>query len=186
MSSTSIAPTVRRRVPGPSAIVPGAPDCCRRAATFTASPVDEGRVDVLDDELARLDARCGLEAELAHRVEHRERGAHRALGVVLVRLRHAEGGHHGVAGELLDRAAVLLDAGRRALEVRGDAPPDDLGIARRRRSARRIDEIDEEHGCELAFHLLSVESRSRVRGSGRSSPRTARSTRFRLSLRAST
>ncbi len=35
-----------------------------------------------------------------------ERGADRALGVVLVRLRDAERGHHGVAGELLDDPAV--------------------------------------------------------------------------------
>ena len=38
-SSTSIAPTVRRRATGPRAMVPAMADCCRRAATFTASPV---------------------------------------------------------------------------------------------------------------------------------------------------
>ena len=36
---------------------------------------------------------------------HRKRRVQRPLGVVLVRRRGAEGGHHRVAGELLDRAA---------------------------------------------------------------------------------
>ena len=45
----------------------------------------------------------------ADRGDQVERGADRALGVVLLRDRRAPDGHHRVADELLDRAAVALD-----------------------------------------------------------------------------
>ena len=117
----------------------------------------ERRGDVLDDELARLDPDPSLEPELADGVEHRERGPHRTLCVILVRLRHAEGGHHGVAGELLDGAAVPLDLLGGVLEVARHAPADDLGIAGAEQR-RRIDQVDEDHGCELAFHRFILGS----------------------------
>ena len=117
----------------------------------------ERRVGVVDDDLARLDADPRLEPELVDLVEDRERGAHRALRVVLVRPRHAERGHHGVAGELLDRAAVLLDLLGRVLEVARHAPADDLRVAGAEQR-RRVDEIDEDHGCELALHRFILGS----------------------------
>ena len=52
----------------------------------------------------------------------------RARRVVLVRARHAERRHHRVAGELLDRAAVLLDALRRRVEELVHPAPHDLRI----------------------------------------------------------
>ena len=61
------------------------------------------------------DAVVALELDV-QRVEpgaHVERRADGPQGVVLVRLRHPEHGHDGVADELLDRPAVALD-GRRA------------------------------------------------------------------------
>ena len=76
----------------------------------------ERRLAVVDDDLAGLDADARLEPELAHPLEDRERRPDGALGVVLVRQRHAEGGHDGVAGELLDDAAVRDDAVRDLLE----------------------------------------------------------------------
>ena len=76
----------------------------------------ERRVGVVRHDLARLEANAGLEAELAHRVDDREGRPDAALGVVLVRLRDAERGHDGVAGELLDDAAVRDDAVRDAVE----------------------------------------------------------------------
>ena len=68
-----------------------------------------------------------------------------------MRDRHTEGRHHRVARELLDRASVRLDASRDDLEVAVDALADDFGI-RARDEARRVDEIGEEDGCDLAFH----------------------------------
>ena len=109
------------------------------------------RGGVVDDDLAGLDADARLEPELAHLLHHREGGAERALGVVLVRARNAERGHHRVAGELLDRAAVLLDAGRGLIEVLAHAAPDDLGIDSAH-EGRRVDQVDEEHRRELPFH----------------------------------
>ena len=73
------------------------------------------------DDLARVDAdpEADLRAvpaldalrEGAEAVAHGERSPNGALGVVLVRLRDAEDGEHGVAGELLGRAAEALDLG---------------------------------------------------------------------------
>src|SRR5205823_12966229 len=51
----------------------------------------EGRVASAGDDLARLEADARLELELADGVEDSQRGSDRALGVVLVRLRDAEG-----------------------------------------------------------------------------------------------
>ena len=47
--------------------------------------------------------------ELVQPSLHRQRGVERTLGVVLLRRRRPEDGHHRVAGELLDRAARELD-----------------------------------------------------------------------------
>ena len=71
----------------------------------------EGRVGLVDDDLAGLDRRRAPRARARARARGSPKaGAHCALGVVLVRLRDPEGGHHGVARELLDGAAVRLDA----------------------------------------------------------------------------
>ena len=56
-------------------------------------------------------------------VADRERGAHRPLGIVLVRDRRAEERHHRVADELLDRAAVALELGAQPRVVRRAAAP---------------------------------------------------------------
>ena len=128
----------------------------RRALLESRGEVDrlagrEGRVAVADDDLARLDADPGFEAEVGGRLEDRERGADRALGVVLVRLRDAERGHHRVARELLDQPPVVLDALRGLLEEPVDPAPDDLGIGRGDEPGR-IDQVDEQHGRQFAFH----------------------------------
>ena len=59
--------------------------------------------------LAGHHADPALEAELGQRVAHLDGCAHGAQSIVLVHRRHAEDGHHGVADELLDGAAVPLD-----------------------------------------------------------------------------
>ncbi len=117
----------------------------------------ERRVAVADDHLARFDARAGLQAELVDRLDDREGGTQRPLRVVLVSLGHPECRHHRVTGELLDRASMQLDARRGALEVAVDPATYDLGIARGH-ERRRVDEIDEEHGCELPLHSASLGS----------------------------
>ena len=121
-------PAASRRAVGPSTISPGPGGLLKARGDVHRLAGGERRLRIVDDDLARLDADPRLETELVHLVEHRERRAHGARRVVLVRARHPERRHHRVAGELLDRAAVLLDALRRAVEVLADAPADDLGI----------------------------------------------------------
>ena len=105
-------------------------------------------------DLAGLDADPSLELELVDALEDLERSADGALRVVLVRLRNAEGGHHGVARELLDRTAVALDAARDAVEELRHAPAYDFRVARRD-ERRRVDEVDEQDRGEFSFHFGS-------------------------------
>ena len=65
------------------------------------------------------------------RLAQAEPGPHRSLGVVLVGLWNPEGSEHGIAGELLDDAAVRGDALRDMLEEGRDPAADDLRVARR-------------------------------------------------------
>ena len=60
------------------------------------------------DPHPQLEPRLGL-VQLGDRLEDPQARPHRPLGIVLVRDRRPEGGHHGVADELLDRAVVALD-----------------------------------------------------------------------------
>ena len=106
---------------------------------------------VVGDDLAGLDSDARLEAELPHALEDGEPGARGAFGVVLVRERHAERGHHGVAGKLLDDAAVGDDAVRDLLEELRDAAAHDFRVDDGDELGR-ADEVDEEHRCKLPFH----------------------------------
>ena len=69
----------------------------------------------LDHRFSRCDGYADREVELlvlrelVDRLEDPQPRAHGALGIVLVSHGRAEDGHHGVADELLDRAAVALD-----------------------------------------------------------------------------
>ena len=63
----------------------------------------------------------------------------------------AERGENSVTGELLHDSAVHRDAARDGVEVLGDPAAHDLGVGTED-EARRVDEVHEEHGRELAFH----------------------------------
>ena len=121
----------------------------------------ERRVGFVSHDLPRFDADACLETETVDGVHDRYRSADGALRVVLMRGRNPEGCHHRVAGELLDDAAVRGNALRDLLEVRVDPAAHDFGVARGDELGR-ADEIDEEHGCELAFHPLIVVTRDPV------------------------
>src|SRR5205823_4557932 len=90
-----------------------------------------------------------LGVEVGERFTKLGRGAHRAQRIVLVHRGNAEDGHHGVADELLDRAAVALDDFFRDLEVAGHHPPQALGIDLLPERGRAGD-IAEENGDGLA------------------------------------
>ena len=132
----------------------------------------EGRVAVVGDDLARLDADPGLELEVRDGLHDRERRPDGPLRVVLVRARDPERGHHRVAGELLHRAAVGDDAPGDVLEEARHAPANDLRVIGRE-ELRRLDEIDEEDGRELALYHPKAPTR-RCRPSGRAGALPAR------------
>ena len=110
---------------------------------------------VVDDDFAGLDPDPDVEPELPDAIEDAERGAYRALGVVLMRLRDAERRHDGVAGELLHDPAVGHDAMGDLVEVLLDAPARELRIGSGDQRCR-ADEIDEQDCRELALHPSSV------------------------------
>ena len=126
---TSTASRTSARVGCPISTSPGGAACSSREATLTASPVDEP-LRRARHHLARHDADPPLEAELGQCIPHLGRRAHCAQRVVLVQRRHAEDGHHGIADELLDRAAVALDDLPHRFEVAGEQRAQPLGIDR--------------------------------------------------------
>ena len=103
------------------------------------------RVGRARDDLASVDADPYVDLDRVAELQRRSHGTER---IVLVHLRHTEDRHHGVADELLDRAAVTLDRGSRRLEV-----PRHRGARRFRveplRARGRADHVAEEHGHRL-------------------------------------
>ena len=89
------------------------------------------------------------------------RGADSAQCVVLVHLRHAEDGHHGVADELLDHSAVALDCGAGDVEVAGEHAAEALRIETLAECGRARD-VAEQDGDRLPLLVdgLRLERRS--------------------------
>ena len=123
-------------------------------------PLPGGRVAGYD--LAGVHARAVREAhaedavelvvERAERSLHSRRRAHRAQGVVLVQPGQAEDGHDGVADELLDDSAVLLELGAHGVEVPSHHLAQGLGVETLAH-ARRALEVGEDDRHDLS-HLL--------------------------------
>ena len=112
--------------------------------------------------------------EVGKRALDRERGAHRALGVVLLRLRIAEQRHQPVA-ELLQHMAAKIGHRRRSLvEIGVDEVAPVLGVELRG-EARRADEIAEHHRDRAALGGISGPLAARASaGRQRSSRRALR------------
>ena len=92
-------------------------------------------------------ARREIRVDRGHGRDEVECGAHRALGVVLVRDRCAPDGHHRVADELLERAAVALDDLTSDVEVAGQELARVLRVPRLG-GCREADQVGEEDGDE--------------------------------------
>ena len=111
--------SVARLVASPTSTVPGSAADWIREAVLTRSPatmpwpVAPERDRCLAGEHACPRA-AGVGSSSRDRRDEVERGTHGALRVVLLRDRRAPDRHHGVADELLDRAAVPLDHRARA------------------------------------------------------------------------
>ena len=116
----------------------------RRLAEHFAGRVDHDEPHLEADAGGKLGrARSGVPGvEVGERALDGERGAHRALGVVLLRLRIAEQGHQPVA-ELLQHVAAETRHRRGGLvEIGADQVAPVLGV-QPRRETRRADEIAE-------------------------------------------
>jgi hypothetical protein len=105
--------------------------------------------------LARVDSHARLKRErgicrvqLLDRLQQAETRPHGPLGVVLVRDRRAEHRHHGVADELLHRAAEPLELLPQPPVIRPDPRPHVLGIGGVRRG-RVADKVAEQDGDDL-------------------------------------
>jgi hypothetical protein len=104
--------------------------------------------------------RCSCRrVEPAYRLDQRQPGPHRPLGIVLVGARIAEIGKHAVAHVFGDKPAAALNDRGDAAMITADHRAQILGVEPHRQS-RRIDQIAE-HDCELA--ALSLANR---RGDG--------------------
>ena len=113
IGSNTIARSAARIVASPTSTVPASATPWRRAGGVHEVAGDHALVLGADGDrrLAGQDAARGLDVgpERLDRVDELEAGAHRPLGVVLVRHRRAPHRHDRVADELLDRPAVALD-----------------------------------------------------------------------------
>ena len=150
-----------RCVSRPSRISPGCAACWRRAATLTASPVAivcsvVGSPTTTSPVLIpiRSSSRTPKRSS-SSRVQPRQRAphlvgrAHCPERVVLVDDRDAEDGHHGVADELLDSAAVPFQHGAHLVEVADHHPPHRLRV-HALAEAREARDVAEQDGDRLA------------------------------------
>ena len=122
-----------------------------------------------DERLAGCDPNADVElervvplVERCDRVADRERGAHSALRVVLVRGRRAVDGDDGVADELLDRPAVSLELSAERLVVPAQHRADVLRVELLG-ARRRADQVDEDGRDDLpllACRRLRAERRA--------------------------
>ena len=149
-ASKAMAADAARWVASPTSTVPGGATDCSRLAVLTRSPATmpwsvAPRVTAASP--VRTPARaCDARAQAGHRVDELERRADGTLGVVLVRGRRAPDGHHRVADELLDRAAVAPDDlardGRSSVSAASrvsSASRSSASVVKPTRSANRID-----------------------------------------------
>jgi hypothetical protein len=117
--------------------------------------------------LAGHDADPSLEPEFGQRIPHLHGRTHRAQRVVLMQHRHAEHGHHGVADELLNGAAVTFDDRLHQFEVVREQRSQPFGIERLAERGR-AGQVAEQHGHGLA--LLAGRSRGPLRAALRTEP----------------
>ena len=95
-------------------------------------------------------SRLELGVQVGERSPHLVGRAHGAQRVVVVDDRDAEDGHHRVADELLDRAAVPLEHGAHLRRSSGPSPAAATSGSSRSPSARRVRDVAEQDGDGLA------------------------------------
>ena len=151
-----IAADARPRVASSTHTCPGAAADCTRAAVFTASPATIPSAvapTVTATSPVTIPTRCanpGAPTSSPRAVTiatSSKARTHGALGVVLVRDRHAPHRHHRVTDELLDHPAIATDDHPALLEVRREQLPHLLGVLglRQRREPHQIPEQHRRH-----------------------------------------
>ena len=128
-----------------------------------ATGVDEAGVDAKVDGEAHL----SVPVEGHKSLLHLQRGSQGPFGVVLVGLRRAEKRHDLVAHELVNSAAIALDAGDQAVEAGGDQVAKGFGVELLGEGCEAGD-IGEEDGDRARAHR-----RRRRRGRGHDAERQA-------------
>jgi len=120
------------------------------------------RVALAGHDLARVDPDPRPQPDRRDGRPQLDRCAHGPERVVLVRLRDAEDRHHGVANELLHRAAVPLEDSPRILEIAAHRGPHGLGVESlpERGRARQVAEDDRDGLPDLAGRFDLLERRS--------------------------
>ena len=139
-----------------------------RLAEHFAGRVDHDGAGLEPDAGGKLGrARSGVPGvELGERALDGERGAHRAFGVVLLRLRVAEQRHQPVAELLQHMAAKPRHRRRGFVEIGADQIAPVLRVEPRRET-RRADQIAEHHRDRSALGVGARGWRRRGRRSGR-------------------
>ena len=172
----------------PIRIAPGSAACSSRLREVDRVAGDErlARPRVAGDDLAGVDAdpareldapgRRELGVELGEAPLHLGRGPHGSERVVLVHDRDAEDGHHLVAAEPLDRAAVLPDDLGHRLRVARHHPPGRLRVGRLA-ERRRADDVAEEDRHRLP-HLEALAGGLGERGAAGAAEARAASVRL--------
>ena len=147
--SKAIALDAARWVASPTRTVPGAAADCRREAVLTRSPATmpwpiAPRVTAASP--VRTPARAWSSGSSVRTAStSSSAGPDASLGIVLVGDRCAPDGHHRVADELLDRAAVPLDDIAGDVEVLAQQLADRLGVAALGQ-CREADQVGEQDG----------------------------------------
>jgi hypothetical protein len=105
-----------------------------------------------------------LEVERIQRLPHPVGSPGRAKRVVLVQPRDPEDGHHGVADELLDGAAVAFDHGRHLVEVAAHHASERLGIQplAEGRGPRDVGEDDRDDPADVGEGSIRLGERRRA------------------------
>ena len=158
LSSATKRPATWRCTSAVTSTEPGSATAWTRAATFGASPNTSPVASTTTgpDSRPMRAASSGAPlrgvpgVEVGERALDRERGPHRALGVVLLRLRIAEERHQPVAELLQHMAAKPRHRGRGFVEIGVDEVAPVLRVEPRR-EARRADEIAEHHRDRAAL-----------------------------------
>ena len=108
-----------------------------------------------DDARRRLQRGVDICPESGHRIDERERGAHRLFYIVLLRAGIAEIGEYSVADKPGDNAVISGNDPRASGPIGTDHLPHVLGIEARRKRSRAY-QIAEHNGEVASLSIASV------------------------------